>query len=164
MIIWLNGSFGVGKTMVATNLNKNLNRSIIYDSELIGTFLMDNLPIKKNDFQDYELWRTINYDILKYLSCSYDTIIVPMTITNKKYYDEIVVRLRGDNIDIKSFILTASKENLIKRLDKRGNSTEWTYQQIDRCCKAFETDFDGIKIDTNDNDIGKVVNSILDLI
>lgn len=55
MIIWLNGSFGVGKTMVATNLNKNLNRSIIYDSELIGTFLMDNLPIKKNDFQDYEL-------------------------------------------------------------------------------------------------------------
>lgn len=58
----------------------------------------------------------------------------------------------------------ASRENLIKRLDKRGNSTEWAYQQIDRCCKAFETDFDGIKIDTNDNDIEKVINSILDLL
>lgn len=164
MIIWLNGAFGSGKSTVATKLNNILNKSIIYDPELIGVFLMDNLPIKKNDFQDYELWRTINYDILKYLSCSYDIIIVPMTITNKKYYEEIVDRLKSDNIDIKSFILMASRENLIKRLDKRGNSTEWAYQQIDRCCKAFETDFDGIKIDTNDNDIEKVINSILDLL
>ncbi len=83
MIIWLNGSFGSGKSTIATRLNNILNKSIIYAPEIIGTFLMDNLPVKKDDFQDYELWRTFNYDILKYLSSLYETIIVPMTITNK---------------------------------------------------------------------------------
>lgn len=164
MIIWLNGAFGSGKSTVATKLNNILNKSIIYDPELIGGFLNDTLPMKKDDFQDYELWRTLNYEVLKYLSCAYDTIIVPMTITNRMYYDEIVGKLRSDNIELKSFILMASKDNLIKRLNERGNSTEWAYQQIDRCCAAFNGEFDGIKIDTNDNDIEKVKIKILDLL
>lgn len=164
MIIWLNGAFGSGKSTVATKLNNILDKSIIYDPELIGGFLNDTLPMKKDDFQDYELWRTLNYEVLKYLSCAYDTIIVPMTVTNRMYYDEIVGKLRSDNIELKSFILMASKDNLIKRLNERGNSTEWSYQQIDRCCTTFNGEFDGIKIDTNDNDIEKVKIKILDLL
>ncbi len=38
MIIWLNGSFGSGKSTIATRLNNILNKSIIYDPEIIGTF------------------------------------------------------------------------------------------------------------------------------
>ena len=56
-----------------------------------------------------------------------------MTITNPKYYDEIVGKLEKKGINIKHFILIASRENLIKRLNSRENSTEWTYLQIDRC-------------------------------
>lgn len=143
MIIWINGSFGVGKTTIAKKLNKKVKESIIYDPEEIGIFLTKILP-KKEDFQDYELWRKFNYEILKYLNSKYQNIIVPMTITNVQYYNEIVGKLRQDNIKVESFILIASKNTLIERLNKR-NSTEWAYKQIDRCTKIFELDFDGKK-------------------
>ena len=51
MIILLNGAFGSDKSTVATKLNNIFNKSIIYDPELIGVFLMDNLPIKKMIFK-----------------------------------------------------------------------------------------------------------------
>ena len=39
MIIWINGSFGVGKTSTAELLKNELDKSVIYDPEEIGGFL-----------------------------------------------------------------------------------------------------------------------------
>lgn len=39
MIIWINGSFGVGKTSTAELLKKELDNSIMYDPEEIGGLL-----------------------------------------------------------------------------------------------------------------------------
>jgi deoxyadenosine/deoxycytidine kinase len=64
MVIWINGSFGVGKTSTAEKINKEMDKSIIYDPEIIGGFLSDLFSNKENDFQDYELWRILNADIL----------------------------------------------------------------------------------------------------
>lgn len=88
-------------------------------------FLSNTLPTKEDDFQDYKLWRTINYEILKNLDTEFEVIIVPMTITNLQYYDEIVGKLKRDCFSIKHFILITSKENIISRLNARGNSTEY---------------------------------------
>lgn len=164
MIIWINGSFGVGKTTIAKKLNDKINGSILYDPEEIGIFLANTLPVKEDDFQDYELWRIYNYEVLKYLSNKYEIIIVPMTITNPQYYKEIVTKLKNENIEVIDFILTASKENLLKRLTERKNTTDWTYVQIDRCIKAFNNNFEGKIIDTNYNNIDEVTSSILNLI
>ena len=165
MIIWINGSFGVGKTTVAEKLKEKIDKSIIYDPEKIGMFLSNTLPTKEDDFQDYELWRTINYEMLKNLYTEFEVIIVPMTITNLQYYNEIVGRLERDGINIKHFILIASKENIISRLNARGNSTEWAYMQVDRCDKAFKDDYlKGQKIDTNNKNVGEVCNNLIKLI
>lgn len=164
MIIWLNGSFGVGKTTIAYKLKEKINNSIIYDSEEIGTFLENTLPTKKDDFQDYELWRILNYEILKYHSSKYNTIIVPMTITNEFYYDEIVGRLIKENVVVKEFILIASKDTIIKRLDKRKDSTMWAYEQVNRCINTFKNNFNGHKINTDDIEINDVVENILKLL
>ena len=56
MIIWINGSFGVGKTTIAEKLKERIKNSIIYDPEKVGLFLDKMLSEKKDDFQDYELW------------------------------------------------------------------------------------------------------------
>ena len=165
MIIWINGSFGVGKTTVAEKLKEKIYKSIIYDPEKIGMFLSNTLPTKEDDFQDYKLWRTINYEILKNLYSEFEVIIVPMTITNLQYYDEIVGRLERDGINIKHFILIASKENIISRLNARGNSTEWAYMQVDRCDKAFKDNYlRGQKIDTNNKSVEAVCNNLIELI
>ena len=165
MIIWINGSFGVGKTTVAESLKEKIDKSIIYDPEKVGMFLSNTLPTKENDFQDYKLWRTINYEMLKNIYTEYEVIIVPMTITNLQYYDEIVGRLERDGINIKHFILIASKENIISRLNARGNSTEWAYMQVDRCDKAFKDDYlKGQKIDTNNKNVDEVCNNLIKII
>ena len=94
MIIWINGSFGIGKTSTAELLKNELDKSIIYDPEEIGGFLSNMFNHEKDDFQDYELWRILNSDILKYMCSVYEIVIVPMTITNKNYYDEIINQLK----------------------------------------------------------------------
>lgn len=165
MIIWINGSFGVGKTTVVEKLKEKIDKSIIYDPEKIGMFLSNKLPTKEDDFQDYKLWRTINYEMLKNLYTEFEVIIVPMTITNLQYYDEIVGRLERDGINIKHFILIASKENIISRLNARGNSTEWAYMQVDRCDKAFKDEsLKGQKIDTNNKSVDEVCNNLIKII
>ena len=131
MIIWINGSFGVGKTSTAELLKKELDNSIMYDPEEIGGFLSNMFEHEKDDFQDYELWRTLNANILQNLSSIYETIIIPMTITNLNYYNEIIKGLENSGTEIKHFILSATKENIINRLDSRKNSTEWSYKQVE---------------------------------
>ena len=165
MIIWINGSFGVGKTSTAELLKNELDNSIIYDPEEIGEFLSNMFNHEKDDFQDYELWRTLNSDILKYMCSIYEIVIVPMTITNNKYYDEIVNELEASGIKINHFILYASKENIINRLNSRGNSTEWAYNQVDKCINTFESNiFRCKKINTDNMNVNDVVRTITDSI
>ena len=132
----------------------------MYDPEEIGGFLSNMFEHEKDDFQDYELWRTLNSDILKYMCSIYEIVIVPMTITNKQYYDEIVNKLEVSGIKLNHFILCASKENIINRLDSRGNSTEWAYNQVDKCINAFESK----NINTDNMTVSDVVKTIVDSI
>lgn len=53
-MIFINGTFGVGKTTVARLLAQRLPRSMIYDPELLGVVLQRlSRPFKRiDDFQD----------------------------------------------------------------------------------------------------------------
>lgn len=42
MIIWINGSFGIGKTTISYELNKKIINSFIYDPEMAGEFIWHN--------------------------------------------------------------------------------------------------------------------------
>lgn len=85
-----------------------------------------NIPsrLEKDDFQDFEMWREFNFSMLKYINDNYKgTIIVPMTVVNQKYFKDIVEKLRVDNIEVKHFVLWASKETLLKRLKSRAEGS-----------------------------------------
>ena len=57
-----------------------------------------------------------------------------MTIVDADYFDEIVGTLRREGVDVHHFMLSASKETLIKRLQSRFEKKDsWAAQQIDRC-------------------------------
>lgn len=154
MIIWINGSFGVGKTATAEELHKSIKDSYIYDPEMAGEFIWDNSPqciSGKGDFQDIPMWRDFNYSMLKYIHENYSgTIIVPMTLTNKEYYNQIIERLINEGVPLKQYILIAKKSVILERLSKRGESdNSWVVQQVDRCLNAFEKDINGIKLDVS---------------
>ncbi|MDD6795311.1 MAG: AAA family ATPase [Clostridiaceae bacterium] len=166
MIIWINGAFGIGKSTIAETLNSKIKNSHIYDPEQVGYFLWNNFPDslkRKGDFQDINIWRNINYEIIKYMYHNYNgTLIIPMTIVNKEYYNDIIGNLINDNIEIYHFILTANKSTIKTRLINRGEiSNSWPEQQIDRCLEAFATEIEGIKINTDNLTIEVVTDIIL---
>lgn len=163
MIIWINGAFGAGKTQIAYELYRRMENSYVYDPENTGFFIRKNMPeaICMEDFQDYPMWRSFNLEMLLYISERYKgNIIVPMTITDKGYYDEIIEAL-SYRYDVRHIILYAEKKTILKRLASRlegGNS--WAAAQIDRCIAAFEGDITETKIYTDDMNIYQVVDKI----
>ncbi len=166
MIIWINGAFGSGKTQTAYELHRRLPNSYVYDPENVGFFIRKNLPkpAQLADFQDYSMWRTFNRDMLDYIAAhNTGAIIVPMTITNRAYFDEIIGAL-SRKYEVKHFILYAEKAVLLKRLASRlEGKSSWAAQQIDRCITAFQEDITEIKIHTDHMSIFQVVETIGEL-
>lgn len=89
---------------------------------MAGEFIWNNSPdciSRKGDFQDIPLWRDFNYQMLKYLHENYSgTIIVPMTLINKKYYSQIIDRLITDGISYPSLYFGRFKIYYIKQIAK----------------------------------------------
>lgn len=166
MIIWINGAFGAGKTQAAYELRRRLPGSFVYDPENVGFFLQKVIPppVQVNDFQDYPMWRAFNLDILDYcLQRCAGPIIVPMTVTNRRYYDELIGAL-SERTEVRHIILCAKRATLLRRLASRFETPRsWAAQQIDRCIKAFDEDIPGCRIDTGDLNIYQVVEKIASL-
>lgn len=164
MIIWINGAFGSGKTTAVHELHRRIPDSHVYDPENVGYFIWKNAPksFKQGDFQDYPQWRSVNYDMLKMISDRYDgPIIVPMTLVNPRYFDEIVGRLRADGVEVKHFALLASRETLLQRLRKRGDrSDSWPAQQVDRCVASLSGELFEQHIHTDRLTVEEVIERI----
>lgn len=154
-IIWLNGTFGVGKTTLANQLNHKIEDSIIFDPETVGAVITKVIPkrLQPNNFQDLIIWRIATYYLLKIRYTFHrGIIIVPMTICNPVYYDEIIGKLLDNNIIVDHFILCASNKTIIERLSKRelsdGTDESFAREMLIDCSHSLETQIPGIKIVT----------------
>ena len=167
MIVWLNGAFGAGKTTAAFELHRRLPGSFVYDPEEVGFFLRKNMPEECHtaDFQDMPLWRSFNYQILKDLqgSCG-GPVIVPMTLVEPAYYEEIVGRLLDEGVPVTHIVLYASRETILKRLRKRSlgrlGSEAFAVEAIGRCLDFFERPGIGTRIVTDGMSVEQVVERI----
>ncbi|WP_214760354.1 AAA family ATPase [Exiguobacterium sp. s146] len=164
MIIWINGAFGSGKTTAAKQLQQRLTNAYLYDPEQAGFFIRDNLPnnMQLPDFQQHPEWRAFNVEMLKKITRSYDgVVVVPMTIVDRTYYDEMIGTLRHDGIRVDHYILHANKNTLNKRLNRRFEwFNSWGKAQIDRCLRAFQHDITHDKIETDHLTVEQVVEEI----
>ncbi|PAF20602.1 hypothetical protein CHH49_16120 [Terribacillus saccharophilus] len=164
MIIWINGAFGAGKTQTAISLRYRLPNAFIYDPEKAGFYIRGNIPnsMQKPDFQQHKLWRSIVYEHLAYMAAkTEDVIIVPMTITEPSYYEEIIGQLRKEGYQVYHLVLIASEETLRVRLAKRGNKqNSWAAQQIQRCVQSLSNPIFENKLTTDNMSIIEVVEAI----
>lgn len=91
MIIWINGAFGGGKTTLAEELHRRLPDALPFDPEYVGYILIKWAPpADSGDFQDIPLWRKLVAEFASGLAGDYGRpLIVPMTLVNTSYRDEI---------------------------------------------------------------------------
>ncbi|MBX7169805.1 MAG: AAA family ATPase [Pyrinomonadaceae bacterium] len=171
MILFINGSFGVGKTTVGRILKKQIKGSVLYNPEWFGSVLM-RLPINfrgsgTDDFQDLDLWRkSVVYGIKLFRFFARETVIVPMAFSRKDYFEEILREISQFDNKIRIFCLKAGFEIIVKRLQHRGEKIEesennWTIRKARICLKAHKNDFFGESIDTTGINAGEVAAEIL---
>lgn len=118
MLIWVNGTFGVGKTHMVAELHHRLPGSLVVDPEQVG-YGMQRLvpPSYRPDFQDFTAWRTGVVEVLDLVLVKHDGhVLVPMTVTNPRYFDETVGRLREMGHDVRHIALLADPDTVVGRL------------------------------------------------
>ena len=172
MVIMINGSFGVGKSTVASLLQSRIANSRVYDPEVVGSILM-RLPkwVKlrgrgTDDFQDIDLWRkSVAAGIRLNQMRSRGPILVPMTFDRHDYLDEISSAIRKFDADLHIFCLVASLETIHQRLRKRGalddSGAEWVIRRSRECGIAHRNPAFGQPIDTEGRSAEQVVAEIL---
>jgi hypothetical protein len=95
VIIWLNGTFGCGKTSTAAELRSLIPSSRLFDPETVGYMLRPNLtdhPV--SDFQHWPPWRPLVVAAATELArFTEQHLIAPQTILARAYLEEIFAGL-----------------------------------------------------------------------
>jgi hypothetical protein len=169
MIILINGSFAVGKTTAAELLVQRLYHSMLYDPEIVGIGLAAMVrPIENfTDFQDLTAWRPLVIETARVLKRVYGrTLVVPMTLWHRPYFEEIVDGLREIDAHLYHFCLTACQETLSKRLAQRQHehteeSLIWIQAHFQQCITAFESPAFAVQIATDEKSPEEIVEEII---
>lgn len=173
-IIWINGAFGSGKTTLATELQKTIPDSIIFDPELVGFMIREIVPpASSNDFQDLPIWRRLVAANLLELIDEYNcTIIVPMTIVSLSYLEEIFKNLKNNRVLLDHYFLGIEKQILKERIknqvvvednhEKDSKVRAWRFAQIDRCLDFVPNiPSETILLDSGNRSVSQLVDLIL---
>lgn len=166
MIVWINGAFGAGKTHTAYELVRRTDRTALVDPEVAGFGLQRTLPGPlRGDFQDIAAWRSGVIELLDRVERSgdYEASVVPMTLVEPAYLEEIHGGLRALGHDVRHVALITSPAVLRRRLrgrleGLRGRET-WAMQQIDRCVRAL-SEIDAHQVDNDQAGLDAVVEEI----
>lgn len=163
-LLWINGAFGSGKTQTAFELHRRIPDSFVFDPENAGYYIRKNMPaaLAVDDFQDYPMWRDFNYAMLRHIGERYEgTVIIPMTVVNPQYFEELAGRLRSEGLDVFAITLWVSREELVRRLRRRGERNDsWPVYQIERCLQGLADDVFRPHLDTTSMPIEAVAEAI----
>jgi cytidylate kinase len=165
-ICWINGAFGAGKTTTAKALEREWPKAYLLDPEQIGFMLRKIVPreCRPNDFQDLPVWRELTVTTISALAhqCK-RPIIVPMTLVNQQYFDEIVGTLRRSGLELHHFTLVASRTTLSKRIRGRlllPQAKRWVRAQMERCVSALEAPNFAVHVPTDNRSVREIVREI----
>lgn len=124
MIVWVNGTFGAGKTSAARELLDLLPGSVLHDPELIGAglrlFLPGNRLDEVADYQDLPAWRRLVVEAAAAVHGEVrGPLVVPMTLLRQEYRDEIFGGLAARRIPVHHILLHLDETILRERVTRR---------------------------------------------
>src|SRR5215831_16386474 len=144
-MIWVNGAFGAGKSTLAEELHRLLPDALAFDPEYVGHLLrMWVPPPDSGDFQDIPLWRKLVAQFAIGMSDDYGrTLIIPMTLVNPGYRDEIFGLISKAGKRLLHVFLDVPPEELRRRIDTQvlieddpeadASGREFRHRNVERC-------------------------------
>lgn len=149
VIVWVNGAFGSGKTTLVEELRPRRPEALVYDPEMVGYVLREIVEVPTGDFQDLRLWRRQVAELAVGLVEEYRRpLLVPMTLVNPGYLDEIFGALKDSDVVVHHFFLKVPPEVLVRRIDGRSFFPDdpvreervraWCKGRIEACTAAVD--------------------------
>lgn len=120
MIVWLNGTFGAGKTTTANELVRLVPGSRIFDAEQVGFMLshVRDLP-RLGDFQHWPPWRHLVVEtaaqLLDYVG---GVLVVTQSVLVERYWREIRSGLERAGVQVHHVVLHADHDTLVQRIEE----------------------------------------------
>lgn len=119
MIIWINGTFGVGKTTTGTLLASRDPQLRVFDPERVGSLLLNNLPDHAvTDFQQFESWRRLTPivadEIVRFTG---QTLVAVQTVLGEPYWDELESGLTALRHEVFHVVLEADESVVRQRIE-----------------------------------------------
>ena len=145
MIIWLNGTHGVGKTTTSALVQQLIPDSRVFDAEKVGEMLMDITPAlpETDNFQHWPPWRPLVVESARHLlEYTGGTLVMPMTVLIQRYWREISAGLAEYDITVRHFVLHADQETLRERIagdHVLGPNSPFRLQYLESYAEAAKT-------------------------
>jgi predicted kinase len=159
LVVWINGAFGVGKTAVADELVGSLPDAVLFDPEALGVMLRAVVPVDEqtDDFQDIAAWRATTLAAVVSLARSRrGVVVVPMTLVNDQYFDEIVGGVRRAGVRLLHVSLVAPAAVVADRLEARSSTERWGLDRVDACVAALAGEQFAEHLDASDATPGEL--------
>jgi hypothetical protein len=119
VIIWLNGTFGAGKTTTARLLTEKSAGLRMFDPESVGFMLRPNLtdhPV--TDFQHWHPWRVLTPIVAdELIRFSGQSLVAPQTVLEEAYWDELLLGLSERGHGVLHVLLEADESTLRSRIE-----------------------------------------------
>ena len=136
MVIWLNGTFGVGKTTTAALLADRLPRVRVFDPEWVGYMLQANVKDREyTDFQQLEPWRTlVPVVVAEVARWTGQHVVAPQTVLVEEYWRELGAGFTEQGLDVVHVVLDADRATLDARIradDVERQAERWRLDHVD---------------------------------
>ncbi|GAA1548265.1 hypothetical protein GCM10009804_00740 [Kribbella hippodromi] len=134
-VIWINGTFGAGKTTTAGKLVELLEGARLFDPEHVGYLLKVNLSDQQfTDFQQLPPWRALVPAVIdEIIRFTGQHVIAPQTVLVESYWRELEAGLRSRGHDVVHVVLDADADTLHTRIDADPEGTAirpWRHQHV----------------------------------
>jgi AAA domain len=136
VIVWINGTFGVGKTTTSTMLLEKLPGYRLFDPEWVGYLLRDHLSDHEfTDFQQLPPWRTLVPKVAAEISeYTGQHLVAVQTVLEQKYWTELHAGMEDLGHQVAHVLLDASPDVLRARIDADPEGKDirgWRHQHVE---------------------------------
>jgi deoxyadenosine/deoxycytidine kinase len=141
MIVWINGTFGVGKTTTSRHLN-DVAGWPVFDPEHVGYLVGGHFrDLEFDDFQDLPPWRALVPKVAEELLRFRDTdhLIAVQTVLRQDYWDELVAGFAALERRVLHVVLDCDPAELERRIradEEEAGALGWRLDHLDRYAAA----------------------------